>query len=323
MVAIAMVIDTWGSSPCPPGSLLAVCDDGRFEGSVSGGCIEGSVVTEALGLLDGGHPRLKEYGIPDNQAWEAGLACGGRLSVFIAGVDDAALFRALIEGSPAALVTDLKTGRHAIVGPDHVTGDIPMSAEEIADARQALLADTSRRITSDKARLFAASFNPRPQVIIVGAVHIAQSLAPMARMAGFDVVVIDPRLTFASSERFPGVTLNHQWPDEALTATGLGAHSAVVALSHDPKLDDPALDAALRSHAFYIGALGSRGTQAKRLDRLRSLGFAESDLARIHGPIGLDLGGRKPAEIAVAILAQIIAARYGKPAERPGPVGAG
>lgn len=311
-VAVATVVDAWGSSPCPAGSLLAICDDGRFEGSVSGGCIEGSVVTEALAVLDEGRPRLMEYGIPDDRAWEVGLACGGRLSVFVEAAAEPAMVRALVDNPPLALVTDLDSGRHALVGAAGVTGDLPLVPEVIEDARAALGEDRSRRLAGADRHLFATVFSRQLRLIVIGAVHIAQILAPMASMAGFRVTVVDPRQSFASPERFSGLDVSHDWPDEALAASALDDQTAVVTLSHDPKLDDPALQVALRSPAFYIGALGSRKTQASRSERLRSLGFGADDLARIHGPIGLDLGGRHAAEIAVAILAQIIAARYGK-----------
>ncbi|MBK8909497.1 MAG: XdhC family protein [Rhodospirillales bacterium] len=314
-VAVATVVDTWGSSPCPAGSLLAIRDDGRFEGSVSGGCIEGSVVSEALAVLDEGRPRLVEYGIPDDRAWEVGLACGGRLSVFVEAAAEPAMVRALVDNPPLALVTDLDSGRHALVDAAGVSGDLTLAPEMVEDARAALAQDRSLRLGANDRNLFATVFSHRSRMIIVGAVHIAQALAPMAALAGFAVTVVDPRLSFASPERFAGFTLSHEWPDEALAAIGVDGQTAVVTLSHDPKLDDPALQAALRSPAFYVGALGSRKTQASRRERLRGLGFGDDDLARIHGPIGLDLGGRRAGEIAVAILAQIIAARYGKAPE--------
>ena len=176
----------------------------------------------------------------------------------------------------------------------------------------ALRDNRSAAIEDPGGTVFARVFNPPLRMVIVGAVHISQSLAPMAALAGFEVTVVDPRGAFATDERFPGVTLSHQWPDEALEALAPDSRTAVVTLIHDPKLDDPALEAALRSDVFYIGALGSRKTHAKRLDRLRAQGFDDETLARIYGPAGFDLGGRASSEIAVAVLAEAIAASHGK-----------
>ncbi len=172
-------------------------------------------------------------------------------------------------------------------------------------AREALGRDRSGRIEDGGAALFVQVFNPPARLIVVGAVHIAQPLVPMAALAGDAVTVVDPRGAFATDRRFPGVSLTDDWPDQALAALAPDRRTAVVTLTHDPKLDDPALMAALRSEAFYIGALGSRRTHAARLERLREAGFDDTELARIHGPVGLSIGARSPAEIAVSILAQI------------------
>ncbi len=311
-VALATVVGTWGSSPRPPGSLLAVRADGRFSGSVSGGCVEGSVVTEALAVIARGTPRLLDFGVSDERAWAVGLACGGTLQVFVEPAGDAALLRRLIEDRPVALATELATGRHALVGPATVTGEFALDETTLAAARRALHADESLCVEGASGTVFVGVFNPPLRMIIVGAVHVAQALAPMAALAGFRVTVVDPRESFASAERFPGIALCHDWPDEALGRLRPDERTAVVAFTHDPKLDDPALEAAMRSPAFYIGALGSRRTHGRRCERLSARGFAPSDLLRIHGPIGLDLGGRTAAEIAVATLAEAIATRYGK-----------
>ncbi len=208
---------------------------------------------------------------------------------------------------PAALVTDLASGAQAMVESGGTVGGLVLGAAEVAavlgavrDDRSGLDAETKR---------FVQVFNPPLRLVVVGAVHIAQPLVPLATTAGYDVTVIDPRRAWASGERFPGVALVTDWPDEALMALAPDHRTAIVTLTHDPKLDDPALAAALASPAFYIGALGSRRTQGKRLDRLRAQGFEEAALARIHGPVGLDIGAKSPAEIAVAILAQIIQVR--------------
>ena len=209
---------------------------------------------------------------------------------------------------PLMVVTRLADGAQCVLDADACDGELPLSNEHLAAARSLLSSGRSKPL-GDGDTLFARAYVPPPRLLIVGAVHIAQALAPMAHAAGFEVIVIDPRGAFASAERFPGIQLAAEWPDEALARLGLDAATALVALSHDPKLDDPALELALPSPAFYIGALGSRRTHEKRLQRLRAGGL-DAFVSRIHAPIGLDLGGRSPAEIAVAILAEVIQVRY-------------
>jgi xanthine dehydrogenase accessory factor len=308
-VAFVTVVGTWGSSPRPAGSQMAVDEEGAFVGSVSGGCVEGAAVTDALDVMKDGKPRLVDIGVSNERAWEVGLACGGRLRLYVERAPPPAALASLRDKRPLAWVTDLQTGGRALVGMDAAAGDLALDAGAVAMARSLLRADRADVIEDGGRSLFVNVFNRPLKLVVVGAVHIAQALAPMASAAGYEVTVIDPRRAFSTAERFPGVRLLHDWPDEALTALGLDARTALVTLTHDPKLDDPALEAALRSEAFYIGALGSGKTQAKRLERLRALGFDESALKRIYGPVGLDLGGRLPAEIAVAILGQIVAAR--------------
>jgi len=208
---------------------------------------------------------------------------------------------------PAALATRLADGAQAVVTADAAEGALSPDPAALAAIRATLAADRSRVLPEHG--LFVRIYAPPPRLIIIGAVHVAQALAPMAELLGYDVVVVDPRRSFAAEARFPGVTLIAEWPDEALTALRLDARSAVIALTHDPKLDDPGLDVALASPAFYIGALGSKKTHAARLERLAALGLAPEALARIHGPLGLDLGAATPAEIALAALAQATAVR--------------
>lgn len=209
---------------------------------------------------------------------------------------------------PLLVVTRLGDGAQCLVDTERAEGDLSLSFAELAAAQGLLGSGRSMSIPGADG-LFARAYVPSPRLLIVGAVHIAQALAPMADAAGFEVIVIDPRGAFASAQRFPGVQLTDEWPDEALGRLGLDAATALVALSHDPKLDDPALELALPSKVFYIGALGSRRTHEKRLERLRAAGL-DSWAGRIHSPIGLDLGGSSPAEIAVAILAEVIQVRY-------------
>jgi xanthine dehydrogenase accessory factor len=218
---------------------------------------------------------------------------------------------------PLALVTELGDGSEALVhGNGRTEGDLALPEAIASAALDALKHNQSRLLESDAKRYFIHVYNPPLRLIIVGAVHIAQPLAQMAALAGYDVSLVDPRRSWASPERFPGLTLLDNWPDEALEKLGPDTRTAVVTLTHDPKLDDPALAVALRSAAFYIGALGSRRTHAKRLDRLKEMGFGASDFARIHGPVGLDLGGRSPGEIAVSILAQMTQTLHGGAAAR-------
>ncbi len=220
-----------------------------------------------------------------------------------------AVLQALQEGRarlrPAALATDLKTGAQTLVMDDAVLGDLALDPGTLAAVHKAIAEDASAPLEASGRRLFVQVFNPPLRMVVVGAVHIAQALVPMASLAGYAVTVIDPRRAFATDQRFPGVELTHDWPDDALARFKPDRRTAVVTLTHDPKIDDPALEVALRSGAFYVGALGSKRTHAGRLARLRERGLSDAELARIHGPVGLALGAKSPAEIALSILAQI------------------
>ena len=293
---LATVVETWGSAPRAAGSQLVVAGDGQMMGSVSGGCVEGAVVVEAEVALADGKPRLLTFGVSDEAAFAVGLACGGTIRVLVEPVGRAlpvdvltALVAARADKRPVALVTDLATFRHMLTDG----------------------ADVADRLRSDKTGVddgrLVAVHNAALRLIVVGAVHIAQALLPMARACGYDPVLIDPRGAFGSEARFPGEVIAEDWPDEALAALAPDARTAIVTLTHDPKLDDPAIRVALRSQAFYLGCLGSRRTHAKRVERLLTEGFADADIARIHAPVGLDIGARSPAEIAVSIMAQITA----------------
>ncbi|HUZ72556.1 MAG TPA: XdhC family protein [Stellaceae bacterium] len=209
------------------------------------------------------------------------------------------------EGRSVALLTNLKSGRQSFFENAATTGELELDDVLREGVRRALVEDRSATVETAAGPVFIEAFNPRLRTILVGAVHIAQPLARMAALTGYLVTVVDPRTAFASEERFPGVEISTDWPDEALERLKPNRRTAVVTLTHDPKLDDPALAAALRSEALYIGALGSTRTHAARLKRLGELGFGESDFARIHGPVGLNIGAVSPAEIAVSILAQM------------------
>ncbi|KAF0676798.1 XdhC family protein [Profundibacterium mesophilum] len=295
--ALATVIETWGSAPRPVGSQLAISGQGEIAGSVSGGCVEGAVVVEALEALEqGGAARSLEFGVSDDEAFAVGLACGGRIRVLVEPVGGAL---------PEALLADLVDRRAARMAAAYVV-DIEKGTRTLAAPPQ--FAERFRLDRSgfeENGRRFVAIHNPPLRMAVIGGVHIAQPLTVMARLAGYDVALIDPRESFASAARFPGERLVHDWPDAALEAEGLDARCAVVTLTHDPKLDDPALRVALASPAFYIGSLGSTRTHAKRCARLAEAGFEPEQIARIHAPVGLDIGSRSPAEIAIAVMAQI------------------
>ena len=311
--ALATVVETWGSAPRPVGSQLAISGDAEIVGSVSGGCVEGAVVAEALDALDDGTPRLLDYGVSDAEAFAVGLACGGRIRVLVEPVG-------VGRGLPVALLGELAAARAARTPA--VLAVRPGSDERrlITGAGDPLWSEAESALVNDRARFaddwFLGVHNPPLRMAVVGAVHIAQALVPMAGIAGYDLLVVDPREAFASPARFPGVTLSHEWPDAALAAFGLDTRTAVVTLTHDPKLDDPAIRAALEAPVFYLGCLGSSRTHAKRVARLTEAGFDAAAIARIHAPIGADIGAQSPAEIAVAILAEITE-RLRRPATRP------
>jgi xanthine dehydrogenase accessory factor len=280
--------------------------------------VESAVISEARAILKGAPPKLLEFGVSDEQAWEVGLACGGKVQIYVqslAGQEDllAALQRVRAARQPALVAISLGDGRSTLIAEGQHAGDASLRAMLADDAARALGEERSRVVERDGQRYFLQVFAPPRRVAIVGAVHVAQALIPMAVAAGYDVTVIDPRSAFAAGSRFPGVTMVSQWPTPALAAFGLDRRSAVVSLTHDPKIDDPALAAALRSDAFYIGALGSRKTHAARLERLKEQGFTDAELARIHAPVGLPIGAISPAEIAVSILAEITQALRGAP----------
>lgn len=294
--ALATVVQTWGSAPRRAGAQLVVSGEGEMMGSVSGGCVEGAVVIEAMEAISDGQPRLLEYGVSDGDAFAVGLACGGTIKVLVEPVGSAmpvgmleALVAARAARAPIAYVVELDTWARRLTHDDF--------APRFASDRSGVEED---------GRTFVAIHNPPLRMAVVGAVHIAQALVPMARIAGFDPVIIDPRGAFGSEARFPGETLLDLWPDEALEQVALDTRSALVLLTHDPKLDDPALHIALASGAFYIGALGSTRTHAKRVERLTEAGFSAAQIARIRGPVGLDIGAASPPEIAVSILAQMV-----------------
>jgi len=310
-VALATVIQTWGSAPRPVGAQLAIRENGDFQGSVSGGCVEGAVVVEAQASLIDGQARILEYGVADDTAFAVGLACGGTIRIMVEPVGEKQgpevaelkqLVAARAARQPIARLINTRSWQRRLSGGD---------ADPLSGA-------IKTRFRSDKSGFqgdwFVDIHNPPLRLFVVGAVHIAQALLPMARGTGYDVVLIDPRGAFASETRFPQTDIHLDWPDDILAAAGLDQRAAVVTLSHDPKIDDPAILETLKSDAFYLGCLGSPKTHAKRLSRLKEAGVGTAQLARINAPVGLDIGAKSPAEIAVSILAEITAClRKGDP----------
>ncbi|MFO1539460.1 MAG: XdhC family protein [Chloroflexota bacterium] len=329
----AVVVRVFGSAPRPEGAVLLVAADGRLAGSVSGGCVEGAAAEEIARARTDGHARVIRYGISDDLARSVGLACGGTIDVLVEPevrpeVAAAARERgrAVCIPLPADAPGDAPgpvvagagepPGAALVVGDDGTvagaTGDAATDAALVAAAGAALDRGRSALVVAGGRRWLVEAFPRPPRLVIVGAVQVAIPLVTFARTLGWRTVVIDGRSAFATRERFPDADeIVAAWPDEAADAIGLGPADSVAVLSHDVKFDEPAIVTALARGCRYVGAVGSRRTQADRRERLRAAGVADADLARLHGPIGLDLGGRAPAETALAILAEMVAARYG------------
>jgi xanthine dehydrogenase accessory factor len=311
-IALATVIQAEGSSPRPVGSRMAITQSGRMTGSVSGGCVEGDVFREAQEVMAAGEARRLHYAAVDEEGWEVGLACGGTIEIFVEPLAEAhhLLIEALQREEAVGLATSLDGSGHLVAWPDgRLHGDRSLASRLMAllEPGQSPSA-MAELIDAPESAVFLEIFARPPTLTIVGAVHVAMPLVTMARELGFHVRLVDARRAFATRDRFPDADeLIVAWPQEALDPQDLRPEDAFVVLTHDPKFDVPALEIALRSSVGYIGLLGSTKTQEKRHAGLRDRGFENVDLARIHGPVGLDLGGRRPAEIALAILAEIIA----------------
>ncbi|WP_281501742.1 XdhC family protein [Kordiimonas laminariae] len=287
-ICLAVVTKTWGSAPRRKGSLMIIHPEGHFEGSVSGGCVEGSVISEALTLDRANHKKLT-YAVSNDEAWEVGLACGGEIEIQLFKISSdnlpivEASLRAIETRTVIELILDKKGNAHQALPPSNSEGQILIDAD-------------------NNTKLLIA---PRNRMLIIGAVHIAQHLAPIAIACDYEVIIIDPRASFTENRNFSGATIINDWPDEYVKASPIDQATAIVTLTHDPKIDDAILRPALISKAFYIGALGSKKTHASRLDRIKGFGFSPHALARINGPIGLNIGAANPAEIAVSIMAEV------------------
>lgn len=302
-VALATVVSTWGSAPVPPGGQLVVAPGERFEGSVSGGCVEVDVLVEAADVMTTGKPKLLEYGVSDEAAWRAGLACGGAIKIFVERLTraDIPAVETIIDAGERRrsilIVTPIADGARRIHAADD---ECPAELAEFFSSGATSLVDTP------DGQVVVQPLVPPVRVIIAGATHIGQVFAEMARLVGYSVTVVDPRPMFANAERFGAGVSMPEWPDGSFDELGLDERTAVVALTHAAHIDDEALAAALRSPCMYVGALGSRTTNAKRLERLKGRGFSDEQLKRLHAPIGLNIGAKGPAEIAVSILAEIV-----------------
>jgi len=321
-IAIATVIQTWGSSPRRAGAKMAITPDGKITGSVSGGCVEGAVFESGVEVLKSNKPQLLHFGVADETAWEVGLACGGSIDIFVKPLEPnffKSLRSVLLEEQTAVIVTVVRgpddlLGREILVHDDgNVLGTISNELDErvLNVARETLARGISERVMlSDSIEVFLEVSLPPPTLIAVGGVHITIALMALAKTLGYRTVVIDPRSAFGSEARFPHVDqLIQLWPDEAFQQVPPNRSTAIAMLTHDPKLDDPALKIALPSPAFYVGALGSKTTQAKRRQRLLDDGLTEAQVNRLHGPIGLEIGAGTPEEIAMSIMAEIVSAR--------------
>lgn len=320
-VALATVTKTWGSAPRREGSKMVVSTDLAMAGSVSGGCVEGAVIEEAIAGLDDKQPRLLKFGVADDTAWSVGLTCGGKIHVFVEtlNVEWWTLLEQRIKNDQ--LTTTITVLEGDLAGQKAMFGDsdevlyqtVGLDGNHISSMQQ-LVATTHRsgQMTWQDTEIMVDVHNPRPHLIIIGGVHVGIPLQAFARNLGFRVSIIDPRKAFATQERFPEVeTILHSYPDKALPQLGLDRNTYLAVLTHDPKIDDKALIAALPTDVPYVGVLSSHRTHAKRTKRLQEAGISDELIERIYTPIGIDLGSLTPEEIALGIMAEIVAVRNG------------
>lgn len=320
-VAVATVVQTWGSSPRRAGAKMAIASDGRVSGSVSGGCVENAVFEVGIESLKMDRPRLLHFGVADETAWEVGLACGGGIDVFVRPLDNLffqCLRAAWVDEKPSVHVVAIRgsddiLGCEMLIREDRsVAGGIGGKWDEkISEmANETMANGVSHRASLDEeTEIFIEYISLPPALIIVGGVHIAMTLTSLAKSLGYRTILIDPRKVWGNEERFPNVDqLIQSWPENALQQIRITRSTAIALLTHDPKIDDPAAKIALNSNAFYIGALGSKTTNARRRERLAKDGVKEWQLTRLRAPIGLDIGATNPEEIALAIMAEVVEA---------------
>ncbi len=322
----AVVTSVWGSAPRAEGSCMLATSDGTIAGSVSGGCVESATALEIEAAIAHGASRLVTFGVSDERAWEVGLACGGTIKVFVEpGINPQVLRAARGSGGQvvATVVAGAGVGQSVCLSENGEVDGKLHSGVSIGSIREAGLDALRREMSASKefetaagpVTIFFEVFARQPRLIMFGAGQVAVAMVPLAKALGYKTIVADGRQAFLDRERFAAADeLILAWPEEAFERIGLDSTCYVCLLSHDPKFDEPALRVALRSPAAYVGAIGSRKTQASRRDRLREIGLTEAQIERLHGPIGLDLGGRQPAETALAILAEMTAVRYGRTA---------
>ncbi len=320
-IAVATVIRVIGSAPRPVGARMIVSSRGRMAGSVSGGCVETTVYEELMDVLAGGPPRSLHFGITEDMIWDVGLACGGTIDVLCQVLDPAlvtAISDHLERGKAFALATvvseDSDLGNTALVTASRTM--LGSEDKRIAPIAQSMLAARAQvgaiQVIAPGTEVFIEPFPPPPVLVVIGGVHVAIPLTRFARELGFYVIVADPRAKFANCERFPEVDeVLLEWPDEALAHLEVDEATYIVLLTHDPKIDEPTLVAALKTEAAYIGAIGSRRTHAERFERMARLGVTAEELRRVYAPIGLVLGGRSPEETALSIIAEVIAVKNG------------
>lgn len=290
--ALVTVLQTWGSSPRQAGAHMAVNDKSEFSGSVSGGCVESAVILEALEVIQSKKSRRISYGVSDDIAINVGLACGGEIEIFITPIrwpDIRPILTAIKEGEPSWYQIDLD--EQGVIRP-YLGDTVPPQTPHLDKISSPL-----------KVILHSPSDS---EVIIVGGVNISQHLIDFSKLLGYKTTIVDPRKAFANPQRFPHADrILNLWPEEAFNKIGISASTAIVILTHDDKIDLPAIKLAVESQAFYVGALGSKKTQARRKNTLQKLGVPSEKLSRIYGPIGIDLGAKNPLEIALAIMAEI------------------
>jgi len=327
-VVTATVVGTWGSAPRAVGAKMAFTKDGKITGSVSGGCVEGAVFENGTNLFKNGPPKLIKFGVSDKNAWDVGLACGGTIEVFIEHLHLSVyeIIHNLLKEEQLFAVSTVVDGPLSLLGKKLIVTDGKklfggikpgLDSTIVAISERALASGKSQKrnikLNNDHVEsleVFIEVVHPTPTLIVIGGVHIAIALTSIANSLNYRTIILDPRRAFGSHERFEHADqLIQGWPEEALSQVPLTKETAVASLTHDPKIDDPALRIALLSPAFYVGALGSRKTHAARCRRLLDAGLPKEQVESIHGPIGLDINARTPEEIAVSIMAEIIAAR--------------
>jgi xanthine dehydrogenase accessory factor len=321
-IALATVTQTWGSAPRGIGGKMAFTPDDKITGSVSGGCVEGAVIQAGAEVLSSGQAQLLHFGVADENAWNVGLACGGQIDVFVQPfyTDLFPQFRAALAANRPYAVATIIRGPADLLGRALLLSDGKLLASSLPGewekpveeaARETLGSGFTRSVAvAEGVEAFVEVVAPKPALVVVGGAHMSIALTRLAAVIGYSTVVVDPRRAFGSEARFPHIDrLIQAWPEEAFAELDLNSATAIVMLTHDPKIDDPALALALRSPAFYVGVLGSGSNQARMRDRLREAGLTPEQIARLHGPIGLKMHAATPEEIGLTIMYEIVAER--------------